>query len=513
MSSDSFNEDRAALELSAWRRAVVLFVVVIGSTAYIAAIFSAAALLPQMQGAMAATQDEIAWTITFNIIAAAIVTPMSGWLITSFGRRRVQLYSIAVFTFATLMCGNADSLESLVLWRMVQGAAGAPLIPLGQTILLDVFPRRQHRIVIALFGMATTLGPVLGPAAAGYLAEIGGWRWGFYMILPIGIISTLAVPLGLPRDKPSRAVALDWIGFLSLTAAIGASQLVFARGQRLDWFESPEIVIESFACAVALYLFVVNSLMVRNPFLNLRLLLDRNYAVGLFLVMLFGMLNFTPMVLMPPLLRVELAQPDYIVGVVVSWRGIGVLVGFFAAMPLGRADPRLGMALGFGLQIVSGLWLMSINLDVGWEVLSANAFLQGLAVGVIWTPLATTTFWTLAPEHRPEAVAVFHLMRNIGSSLFISWSVAEVIRTAGQNYSRMVEFVNPLSELLTVPWVVSARELDSVPGLLSLSQEIDRQARMIGYLNAFALDTMASVAALPFVLLVRREQPVASVTG
>ena len=207
------DDDQPAVPLPPLRRAVVLFVVVIGSTAYIAATFSAAALLPQMQGAMAATQDEIAWTVTFNILAAAIATPMSGWLITSFGRRRVQLYS-----------------ESLVFWRMVQGASGAPLVPLGQTVILDVFPRRQHRVVIAVFGMANTLGPVLGPAAAGYLAEYANWRWGFYMILPIGVLSALAVPFGLPKDKPDAAVKLDWVGFISLAVAVGASQLIFARG-------------------------------------------------------------------------------------------------------------------------------------------------------------------------------------------------------------------------------------------------------------------------------------------
>jgi DHA2 family multidrug resistance protein len=506
MSADIGDDERAVIELSPLRRAVVLFVVVIGSTAYIASIFSAAALLPQMQGAMSATQDEIAWTVTFNILAAAIATPMSGWFITNFGRRRVQFYSLVVFTLATFMCGNAESLESLVFWRMVQGAAGAPLIPLGQTISIDVFPRRQHRFVIALFGMATTMGPVLGPAAAGYLAEYASWRWGFYMIVPIGLLSAIAVPFALPPDKPNVRVNLDWIGFSSLAIAIAASQLVFARGQRLDWFESIEIVVEILVFVIAFYVFVVHSLMARNPFLNLRLLKDRNYAVGLLLVLLFGMLNFTPMVLLPPLLKSELAQPDYIVGVVVSWRGIGVLAGFFLSIPLSRTDPRMGMIVGFTLQIISGLWLMSINLQVGWEVLSANAFLQGLAVGAIWTPLATTTFWTLAPQHRPEAIAVFHLMRNIGASLFISVSVATIIRTTGENYSHMVEFVAPGSEKLLMPWVVGAWSLDSIEGLAAFSGEIHRQARMMGYLNAFGLYTVASAVALPFVFLVKRER-------
>lgn len=170
--------DKPALELSVVRRFVVLTVVVVSSSAYIAATFSATAILPQMQGAMAATQDEISWTVTFNILATAVATPMTGWFVTTFGRRQVQYTSLAGFTFATFMCGLSQSLESLVFWRMVQGATGAPLIPLGQTILLDVFPRRQHPTMMSIYGMANTLGPVLGPAAAGYLAEYMSWRWG-----------------------------------------------------------------------------------------------------------------------------------------------------------------------------------------------------------------------------------------------------------------------------------------------------------------------------------------------
>jgi len=499
-------DDVPALEVSRLKRMLILTVVVMGSTGYIAATFSASALLPQMQGAMAATQDEISWTITFNILAAAIATPMSGWFINSFGRRRVQFWSIAIFTFATAMCAASDSLEGLVFWRMVQGASGAPLIPLGQTIILDVFPRSQHRFVIALFGMANTLGPVAGPAMAGYLAAYGDWRWGFYMILPIGIVTTLAVPFGLPKDKPNHNVNLDWVGFVSMAVAIGAAQLVFARGQRLDWFESTEIVVETCIAVVALYVFIAHSLTHPKPFLNLKLLLDHNYAVGLYLVMLFGMLNFTPMVLLPSLLKAQLGQPDHVVGMVVSWRGLGVLAGFFASMVLGKFEPRIGMVLGFVIQVASGLWMMSINLDVGWWVLSANAFLQGLAVGVIWTPMATTTFWTLRPEDRPEAVAVFHLMRNIGSSFFISWSVASIIQSASANYSGMVEFVNPMREMLAMPWVMGAWSLDSLDGLAKISQEIDRQAKIIGYLNAFGMYTLASAIALPFVLLVRAER-------
>jgi DHA2 family multidrug resistance protein len=281
---------------------------------------------------------------------------------------------------------------------------------------------------------------------------------------------------------------------------------VLARGQRLDWFESSEIIVETIVAAIALYIFIAHSMTANKPFLSPRLVLDRNYAIGLLLIAIFGMLNFTPMVLLPPLLQGPLKFPDSLVGIMVSWRGIGVLAGFFAAMFTNRADPRVGMVLGFGMQIVSGVWLMGIDFNVDLATLSANAFLQGLAVGLIWTPIVTSSFQTLSPELRPEGVAVLHLMRNISSSFFISVSVAEVVRATGANYSRLIEYVSPFNKVLTMPDVTGGWNLESARGLAGVTQEITRQALMIGYLNSFYLYTAASVAAIPLVLLVGRKR-------
>ena len=492
------------MELSVGRRLLVLAVVVIGSATYIAATFTATAILPQMQGAVAATQDEISWTVTFNILATAIVTPMSGWLVARFGVRNVMFWSLVGFSVATFFCGAANSLEGLVIWRMIQGALGAPLIPLGQSLLFDVFPRRQHAMVISLFGMSNTFGPVIGPTLGGYLAEHYSWRWGYYMIVPVGLIACIGTLMALPKDRPDTRVTLDWTGFISLSVAIAAVQLVLARGQRLDWFESGEIII--IVAAIALYIFVAHSLTADKPFLSPRLVLDRNYAIGLLLIAIFGMLNFTPMVLLPPLLQGPLKFPDSLVGIMVSWRGIGVLAGFFAAMFTNRADPRVGMVLGFGMQIVSGVWLMGIDFNVDLFTLCANAFLQGLAVGLIWTPIVTSSFMTLSAELRPEGVAVLHLMRNISSSFFISVSVAEVVHATGANYSRLVEHLSPFNKVLTLPDATGGWNLDTAQGLAGFAQEITRQALMIGYLNSFYLYTAASVAAIPLVLLVGRKR-------
>ena len=240
----------------------------------------------------------------------------------------------------------------------------------------------------------------------------------------------------------------DWTGFIALSVALAAIQLVLARGVRLDWFNSTEIVVECLVAAVAFYVFVFHSLTTTSPFLNLTLLRDRNYAIGLVLVTIYGMLNFTPMVLLPQLLQQYVGFTDALVGQVIGARGAGMLIGFMAAGLTSRIDPRLGMAFGFGLQTVAGLWMLTFDLNVTMEILLLNSAVQGFAVGCVWVPMTIVAFDTLDMKHRAEASSVFHLLRNIGSSFFISLSIAEIVRTTGANYSRMVEMITPYNHAL-----------------------------------------------------------------
>ncbi|MCB4823682.1 DHA2 family efflux MFS transporter permease subunit [Roseicella aerolata] len=482
---------------------MILASVVLGSTLYATTLLVASTLLPQMQGSMAATPDEIAWTTTFNILATAIVTPTSGFLAARFGRRRVMLFSVIGSTAATWLCGQAESLEALVLWRILQGGIGAPVVPLANAIVLDSFPRRQAGLVSSIFGMTVVLGPVIGPVFGGMLAETYNWRWAFYMIVPAGAVAAFCLHLTLPPDRPGTRLPLDWTGFLALSVCIACVQLVFSRGQRLDWFESPEIIIETGIAALAFYVFLAHSLTTERPFLNLRLLLDRNYALGLILVFIHGMVNFTPIVLLPTLLQGYAGYPDSIIGQIVGYRGIGGVIGFGSTLLIGRLDPRIGMSIGFGLLVLSGLWLMRLDLNVDVDTLLLNAVLQGVAVGVIWVPLTVLTFRTLDARHTAEAMALFHLLRNIGSSLFISLSVTTIVRSTTMNYSRMTELISPYNRALSVPELMGGWSTETLQGLARLSKEIDRQAAMIGYVNAFGLYMAASAAAILFVLLAR----------
>lgn len=500
------SDSELALSLSVARRVLILMAVVLASTLYSTTLLIASTLLPQMQGAMAATPDEIAWAMTFNILATAVVTPMTGWLVARFGRRAVMIWSIAGFTAATYMCGAADSLMALVFWRIVQGGVGAPVVPLSNAILLDSFPRRQAGLVTSIFGMAVVIGPVIGPTLGGFLAELYSWRWAFYMLVPVGALGLVGLWLTLPRDTAAGHARLDWIGFLTLSATLCCMQLLLSRGQRLDWYESNEIVLETSAAVLAACMFLGHTLTAQRPFLDPKLLLDPNYALGLVLVTVYGMLNFTPVVLLPSLLQQYAGYPDNIIGTILGARGIGGTVGFFTAMFAGRFDPRAGMILGFSVQVISGLWLMSLDLNVDMTTLMLNSMLQGFAVGIFWVPLTIATFATLESRLMPEAMALFHLLRNIGSSFFISICVAQIVQATGENYSRMTELVSPYNRSLALPWVMGAWTTDTQQGLARLAKEINRQAAMIGYVNAFGMYTATSAAAIVLIIFARKRQ-------
>ena len=259
---------------------------------------------------------------------------------------------------------------------------------------------------------------------------------------------------------------------------------------------------------LAFYLFVAHSATAARPFLNPLLLRDRNYALGLLLVLTYGMLNFTPLVLLPSLLQTHIGYPDSTIGMIVAFRGLGGTLGFFAAMFIGRLDPRIGMTIGVGLLALSGIWLMELDLNVGPNELLLNSLVQGMATGTVWVPLSVMAFSTLDNRFMNEGMAVFHLLRNIGSNLFISLAFAMVVRSTNANYSRMTEFVSPYSRAMNLPWAMGSWSTETMPGVARLAREINRQAAMIGYLNAFSLYTATSLAAIVVVWMVRRKRVV-----
>ena len=491
-------------------RTMVLVTLTFVTMLYAMTVTIANVALPQMQGAMAATTDQIAWVVTFNIVATAVVTPAAGWLASRFGRRRTMLWSVVGFTISSVLCGTANSLTELVIYRAFQGAFGAPLPPISQAIALDTYPKHQHGTVMSIWGMGVILGPIIAPTLGGYLTETYSWRWVFFMIVPFGAASFAAVWYFIrARTGPRSQVRLDWTGFLALCIAVAAFQLMLDRGERNDWFDANETIIEGCIAIMGIYVFIVHSMTSRTPFLSPRLLLDRNFSIGLLITLIFGMLNFVPMVLLPPLLQEIRGYPDTIIGYLLAFRGIGTLAGFtFNLFFANRIDPRLLMAAGFLCQGAAGFYMAQFDINLTTFDVAWTSCLQGLGVGFIWVPLTTTTFATLAPRDVGDGTAVFHLIRNVGSSLFISISIAVVIRTAKINYWNLAEHTTRFNEALKTPEVQGSWNLDSLTGLSALAGEIQRQSLMIGYLNGFYLFALTAMAVMPLLLLVRRPRHV-----
>lgn len=483
-------------------RSLILFTLTMVTMLYAMTVTIANVALPQMQGSLSATQDQIAWVVTFNIVATAVVTPMSGWLSAHMGRRPLMLWAVIGFAIASLLCGTATSVEELVFYRILQGACGAPLVPLSQAILLDTYPREQHGPATAIFGVGVILGPIIAPTLGGYLSDAYSWRWVFFMIVPFALVSLLGVWAFISEHRIGRS-RLDWTGFLALSVAVASLQLMLDRGERNDWFDSPEIVIEAGLTLGAFYVFVMHSFTAERPFFDPRLLRNRNFAVGLVIALVFGMLNFTPITLLPTLLQNLRGYPDSVIGLVLSARGVGTFLGFAFMIVASRLDPRYPLAVGLVLQAYAG-WAMAqfdINLTT-WGVLWTTA-IQGLGVGLMWVPLSMIALSTLQPEQRADGTAFFHLLRNIGSSIFISLSIALVIRTTKVNYAGMVEQVSPFNENLRLPWVTGAWSTESTPALMALGKEALRQATMIGYLNSFLAFAATALVALPLVFLAK----------
>ena len=459
--------------------------------------------LPQMQGALSATQDQIAWVVTFNLVATAVATPLAGWLVSRFGRRRVCNACVVAFGAASLACGLAESLEQLVLFRVLQGAFGAPLVPVSQAIVLDTYPKRRHGAVIAIYGMGSVLGPIVGPVVGGYLSETYDWRWVFYMIVPFSVLALIGTWLFIHDRESGTRVRLDWLGFLLLAGTLASLQLMLDRGERADWFDSAEILAYGVIAIGALYAFVAHSLTTERPFLRPSLLRDRNYTIGLILIFVFGMLNFTPMTLLPPLLQGVSGYPDSVIGFVLGARGIGTLVAFFLMIFASRLDPRAMIGFGFVLQALAGWQLMQLDMNPSFEGVFWPMVLQGFGVGVLWVPITMVTFATLAPGAVAEGSAVYHMVRNVGSSIHISLSTTLVVRMARTNYAEIAPAVSPYNEALSMPWVTGGWNVHEPAGLAALSREIARQAAMIGYLDSFLFFIATSLVVLPLVLLVR----------
>jgi DHA2 family multidrug resistance protein len=460
--------------------------------------------LPDMQGAMGATQDQISWVLTSYIVAAAIFMPLTGFVTARLGRKRLFMWAVVGFTVASMLCGAAQNLTQLVVFRLLQGVLGACLVPLSQAVMLDTYPREQHGSAMAMWGVGVMVGPILGPSLGGWLTEYYSWRWVFYINLPFGLLAWFGLAAFVQETAVDRARRFDLFGFALLAIAIGAFQMMLDRGESLHWFASREIWTEAILAGTALYLFVVHIFTHDHPFLEPGLFRDRNFSIGLAAIFTVSIIQLSTMALLPPFMLNLLGYPVIDIGTLLVPRGVGTMVGMMVVGRLsGRVDGRFLILVGLGLTSFS-LWEMSrFNNDTqAWDIVT-NGIVQGLGLGFLFVPLSTVTFSTLASHYRNEGTSLYSLLRNLGSSIGISVGITYLAQRTQANHAAFAEYITPFSLALKQAVEAGAHDLSTPEGLVAINNELTRQAATLAYLQDFRLMMWITLAAVPLVLLLR----------
>jgi DHA2 family multidrug resistance protein len=392
----------------------------------------------------------------------------------------------------------------MVIYRVLQGTAGAALVPLSQAVLLDTYPREKHGSAMALWGMGVMIGPILGPTIGGYLTEYYSWRWAFYINLPVGALAVLGTAAFLTETERDRSRRFDFFGFALLSLAIGALQLALDRGESLDWFSSRAIIVSTVVAGLAFYMFLVHMFTAEKPFIEPGLFRDRNFSAGLFLMLMMGVMLFSTLALMPPFLQNLLGFPVVMAGLVLAPRGIGTMVAMHVVGRLiGRVDTRWLLLFGFALMAFS-LWEMAaFTLDVGTWPIVYTGIVQGVGLGFLFVPLSTVSFSTLAPRYRNEGAAMFSLIRNIGSSIGISFVITVLSRETQRSHAELGNSLEPFRSALETSALPQIWDWSTSAGAAALNGEVTRQALMIAYLNDFRLMMYLTLLAVPLLLLLR----------
>lgn len=460
--------------------------------------------LPYMQGAMSASQDEINWVLTSYIVAAAIMTAPTGFLAARFGRTRLFVAGVVGFTIASALCGAAETLGQIVMFRIVQGIFGAALVPLSQSVMYELYPSEQRAKAMGLRTMGVMMGPICGPILGGWLTENYNWRWVFYINVPFGIVTAIGLLVFLRESPRIGRARLDWIGFGALSLAIGSFQMMLDRGETLDWFNSREIVLEACVAGVAFYVFLVQFFCAPKPFLSPGMFTDRNFAVGIILYAIMGLILYASLALLAPYLQTLMGYPVATAGIALAPRGAGLMI---AALLCGRIMNRVSARLlvGFGFLVGAyALYQMTMwTPDVSESTVIMIGFVQGLSTGFLTIPINIITFATLPAAIRTEAAGVYSLMRNLGSAIGISITGALLETYTQVNHAIIGADITPFNRAIKNGTVARIWNTESAQGIALLNQQVTYQARIIAYIDDFKLMLVLALTVVPLLLLVR----------
>jgi DHA2 family multidrug resistance protein len=492
--------DSSASGLSRW---LTCAAAVFPASVYVGTQTVASAVLPEMQGDLSVGLDQISWVVTASVVASAIGIPPTAWLCARFGRRRLMMTCMVLFSAIAMMVGTADSLGGVVFWRIAASLSAAPILALSQSVTLDTFDVNQRGAALAFWACGVLSGWIFAPAIGAYIAEVHSWRLIFFLVGPVGLLAALSAGIP-PETERNPTLRFDWFGFFALSLAIGSLLLVLNRGQRLDWFESPEVITFTMVGAIALYIFIVHTVFHPYPFLSFKIFLDRNYVVGLVIVSTYAGLSLAPLVLIPTMLEELRGLELLTTGLVLIPRGLAQIAGLLLVGAIvNKIDPRLLISFGFILFASACFDMARFNLDVGIEDIVWPNVVQGFAMAFIWAPAANLIYTNLPADLRTDATTFTSLVHTLATSIGVSVSVTILGRTLQISHEELASRVVPGIETLqsmqwTVPW-----RLTDVEGLAVIKAEVAQQALMIGYVNVYWATGIYALVVLPLALLLR----------
>jgi DHA2 family multidrug resistance protein len=459
--------------------------------------------LPYMQGSLSASQDQINWVLTSYIVAAAIMTAPVGWVANRFGRKRIFIICSGGFTIASVLCGLAQDINQMVLFRLLQGVFGAALVPLSQAVMLDSYTLQERAKAMSIWGMGVMMGPIMGPSLGAWLTETYSWHWVFFVNLPFGAFTVLGLMIFMDETRKDLNLRFDWFGFTALAVGIGSLQLALDRGEQLGWLESNEIIAEFIISAVGFYYFFAHSLTTSRPFVQFALFRDRNFLTGCVFMGVMGLVLYSTMALASPYLQNVIGYPIITAGVLLASRGCGT---FVAMMLVGRMmryiEARTLIIAGLSITALSLYYMTAWTDQTGVSEIVTISIFQGFGFGLVFVPLSTVAFMTLPGHLRTDGTSMLTLMRNVMSSVGISIVIAQLTEGTRRTYAILNNHVNAFNHAIQMPDVSSMIDLGTDKGRAMADVMINLQAQIIAFSHDYQLVMLFILCSIPLAIMI-----------
>jgi len=459
--------------------------------------------LPYMQGSLSASQDQINWVLTSYIVAAAIMTAPVGWIANRFGRKRTFIVCAGGFTVASVLCGLAQDINQMVLFRLLQGMFGAALVPLSQAVMLDSYALHERAKAMSIWGMGVMMGPIMGPSLGAWLTETYSWHWVFFVNLPFGIVTVLGLLAFMEETRADRDLRFDWFGFAALAVGIGAMQVALDRGEQLGWLESNEIIAEIIVSIAGFYYFFAHSLTTKRPFIQFAIFKDRNFIGGCVFMAVIGLVLFSTMALASPYLQNVVGYPIVTAGLLLACRGCGT---FVAMMLVGRLmrhiEARTLIIAGLSLTCLSLFYMTGWTDQTGVPEIVTLSIVQGFGFGLVFVPLSTVAFLTLPNHLRTDGTAMLTLLRNVASSIGISVVIAQLTEGGRRVYAILNEHVTPFNHALQMPDVRGIINLSTDAGRALADVMLTLQAQIIAFSQDYQMVMIFTLCTIPLALMI-----------